>query len=304
MGRLDAALAAWGAQNGDPEPAVLLVVDRSLLRDLPTADAARVSAWAAAGVAAVVPGADALLLRYADQGGLPVLSADRFLEFREEHPWIEGETERFLAAVPEAGGWVIRPRDMGFTSSWTRSRAEEDQLLRRRRLLRRGTPLADLLARRWVCRNASCGLAAKEAVLPVAAGGAAHCPACREPLHDSGPRARGVHVKLVHADRVTARFVVAAGAPPLVVGRTGDVAVDQPGVSRRHVSLAAAGGGLQVTDLSSANGTAYERWSRDRQEFAAPEPLVAGVPRELRPRDRVVLPGGVALQRAGRRYPR
>ena len=56
---------------------------------------------------------------------------------------------------------------------------------------------------------------------------------------------------------------------PLVVGREGDLAMSDPRVSRRHLEVLPAAGGLLVTDLGSASGSTVRGRPIGDHEFVA-----------------------------------
>jgi hypothetical protein len=75
--------------------------------------------------------ADAVVLREARARQAYVVSKDRFVDYRIEHPWIDDNETDFLAWVPDPDNLVrIVPRLMGRHTGFSVSRAAEKAMLK------------------------------------------------------------------------------------------------------------------------------------------------------------------------------
>ena len=236
--RLDdgTALAAWSrferlpTELGDHlgrDPAWTAVADASLERKLSREDRRRLRDTAGAGqVRLAEEDADRDVLPLAKESHALVVSNDRFVDYRREQPWIDGNTDDFLGWVPRrSGGLRVVPRDMGFHTGFSISQAADKAMLKERGLLRRRDGrewvITDVLHDRYRCDNPSC-LAAKLAPEDIGIpkreqDGTVVCPSCRRPVTAHGPRPRGLQLKLLPGGREE-RLSVYEGQP-LVPGR-------------------------------------------------------------------------------------
>src|SRR5262249_52538908 len=141
------------------------------------------------------PVADSVILPMARDRGLHVITRDRYVDHRVEHPWIERSPGRFH-------GWdtvddAVRVVPLDIAPVWTpeESRAVEVKDLKRSRLDPRNPVHRPIMHTRWKCGNASCPQEAQWQdqllVWPVISpSGEARCPSCDQPLIALGPRAQ------------------------------------------------------------------------------------------------------------------
>ncbi len=330
--RLDdgAVLAAWSrferllaelADHLSGPPQWTAVADASLERKLTREDRRRLSDAAHTGqVILAERDADRDVLLLARESGSVVVSNDRFVDYRREQPSIDGNTDDFLGWVPRRGGGLrVVPRDMGFHTGFSISRAAERAMLKDRGLLRRRDGrewvVTDVLQDRYRCGNPAC-LAAKLAPEDIGipqreADNSVVCPSCRRPVTANGPRPHGLQLKLASSDREE-RLSVYEGQP-LVLGRgkTAPLGADpsllldaeqRTRISRDHVEVAASDARLEVTDLGSTGGTQVRRWSSEDRMWRPAQRLAAGASLELGERDQVVLAELVTVERSGQRF--
>ena len=330
--RLDdgAALAAWSrferllaelADHLGTAPEWTAAADASLERKLAREDRRRLRDAAHTGQVILAEGdADRDVLLLARETGSVVVSNDRFVDYRREQPWIDGNTDDFLGWVPRRGGGLrVVPRDMGFHTGFSISRAAEQAMLKDRGLLRRRDGrewvVTDVLHDRYRCDNPSC-LAAKLAPEDIGIpqrepDNSVVCPSCRRPVAANGPRPRGLQIKLLSADREE-RLSVYEGQP-LVLGRgkTAPIGADpslllneeqRTQISRDHVEVAVTGDRLKATDLGSTGGTEVRRWSREDRTWRPAQRFAAGTSLELGERDQLVLAGLINVERSGQRF--
>ena len=303
------------------EPAWMAVADGSLERKLPRDERRLLRDAIGTGLVTVADGdADHDLFVQAQRSDAIVASNDRFVDYRREQPWIDGNTDDFLGWVPQRGGGLrVVPRDMGFHTGFSISRAAERALLKDRGLLRRRDGrewiVTDVLGDRYRCVNPSC-LAAKLAPDDIGIphrerNGTVVCPSCRQPVEANGPRPRGLQLKLLANGREE-RLSVYDGQP-LILGRgktspdgaDPSLLLNEEGrtrISREHVAVAVAGDRLKVTDLGGAGGTQIRRWSRENRAHQTRQPLAAGASIELDARDQLVLADLVVIERSGQRF--
>ena len=330
--RLDdgAVLAAWSrferllaelADHLSCPPEWTAVAVASLERKLTRQDRRRLSDAAHTGQVILAEGdADRDVLLLARESGSMVVSNDRFVDYRREQTWIDGNTDDFLGWVPRRGGGLrVVPRDMGFHTGFSISRAAEQAMLKDRGLLRRRDGrewvVTDVLRDRYRCDNATC-LAAKLAPEDIGIpqreqDGTVVCPSCRRPVTPNGPRPRGLQLKLV-ADGREERVSVYEGQPlTLGRGRTAPDGADpslllddaqRARISREHVEIAVTGDRLRVTDLGSTGGTRIRRWSREDRAHRPAQPLASGSDLELDERDQLVLANLIVVERSGQRF--
>jgi hypothetical protein len=319
--RLGLVVRALRESTGDPFVPVYAVADTSLLGGAAEftdpADPRRLRRWVADRLVEEVADADDRILELARMTGLRVITADRFVDHRAEHPWIQGNTWQFLRPEPRPDGTVaLAPRDMGVHSAADISRHVELAALKKQGLLGPSrTPLTEVLTRNWRCPEPRCSLydprTGDRVLLPRMRGGVPTCELHGAPLADDGPRRGTTQLKAVVHGSCVARYTLDEGARA-EVGRfpqgpegialhsllAPEVAAQ---VSRTHVTVSAQGGAVLVRDVSrygTRMRTAGKQgglgpWSR----------LPPGADHPFAPGDEVELAPGVVLTRSGRRFP-
>jgi len=135
------------------------------------------------------------------------------------------------------------------------------------------------------------------------------CPSCASELVVGPPRAPAVQVIVLLDGAERARLLL-EDSVDLEIGRVdakGCIGLDRhlastsvATLSRRHIRLQMRGSDVLVTDLSSKNGTSM-RLRRDPAQAA--RKLRPNVPERWLLRDALVMPGGITLERSGRRHP-
>ncbi|GAA4965572.1 hypothetical protein GCM10023238_36570 [Streptomyces heliomycini] len=92
----------------DPDVSVYLVADTSLLgghREFGNqAEVRRLRGWVADGLVEEVDDADERVLELARMTASPVVTGDRYVDHRVEHPWIQGNTWQFLKPTARPTG--------------------------------------------------------------------------------------------------------------------------------------------------------------------------------------------------------
>jgi hypothetical protein len=257
--------------------------------------------------------ADKRVLELAGDLGAAVLSNDAFKGHRRRHPWIQGNTRDFVGwrLVGDAVGLVIR--DMGVRSDSTISAAQEEDLIKERRL--RGH--ADVLESAYRCDSPTClyhqySPDRLPSLPAVAEDGSIVCPGCNCELTPIGERPAAAELKLsAIGGPGKYRWLLEEGRAA-IFGRGSDADGDvsrilerklHPLISRRHVQIAVIEGRLIATDLGSTNGTTVQRREHARPGDIVDEPLMPGRPTEIGVRDRIVLAGVIAVDRSGQRFP-
>jgi hypothetical protein len=320
LARLDLVLRALRELSRDPEVAVHLVADASLLgghREFADpGEVRRLRRWVADGLAEEVPDADERVLDLARMTGTPVVTADQYVDHRAEHPWIQGNTWQFLRPEPRPDGSVrLVAMDMGVRSAAEISRRMELAALKKQGLLGIArTPLTEVVTRAWRCPEARCTLydvrRGGRVLLPRMRRGVPTCELHGSPLADDGPRHAAAQLKVVVEGACVARYTLDEGSEAHIGRGPGvggialhDVlpAASSSRISRRHVAVSARDGVLLIRDTSSY-GTRIRQVGR-RGGLSAWQPLSSGTPRPFRPGDEVELAPGVLLTRSGRRFP-
>jgi hypothetical protein len=320
LGRVAEAIEAYAHWASDPDLLVYAVADWSLARrnsKLAEKERLQLLHWYNEGRLEIHDCADKRILEVASLTGIRVMSADLFRDFRIEHPWIEGNQDRFVKAVPSVGGALtIEMRDMEYFAADASIWMEKNEL-KGQGLLRpaRGRPRRDVLGRLWCCPQEGCRwfgtIRGATQPVPRFVNGRVVCPLHpKHELIDVGPRVAAVQVKVKSHGEVKDRFLVAEGQP-VEVGRNptpGGYSVARwldaeaaVRVSRSHLVLALGNGALRVQDIS-ANGTRVQTVAHGREPAASRE-LARGQSCMLGLGDEIFLEGGVSLVRSGRRFP-
>ena len=209
-------MAAWQDQI-EPRPRGVAVADENLRFLLAPADRREFQMAERSGLVRSVSGAaDHEILRWAHRSGAAVLSKDRFVGHRRQHPWIQGATDRFYAWETDRSGEVrIVPLDMGVAGAYSLSRGEEADLLKERGLDPRRSSDREVLTHAFRCTNRKCLTATfspeRLLVPPVRKQRQPVCPGCNLALEDLGPRPGAVEIVVETGEQVLARRVVVDG---------------------------------------------------------------------------------------------
>ncbi|MCD9898957.1 FHA domain-containing protein [Streptomyces sp. MT29] len=318
--RLGLVLRALMELTGDPDVSVYLVADTSLLgghREFADqAEVRRLRGWVADGLVEEVDDADGRILELARMTSLPVITGDRYVDHRLEHPWIQGNTWQFLK--PEArpdGSVALVAMDMGVRSAAEISRRMELSALKKQGLLGPSrTPLAEVIMRTWRCPELRCTLydirKGERILLPRMRRGVPTCELHGTPLVGEGPRLGTTQLKAVINGTCVARYTLDEGSEAHVGRLPGQVGIALHSllppqvaqqVSRRHVTVSARSGEVLIRDISTY-GTRMRR-ARKQGAFGPWEKLPPQTDRPFRPGDEVELSSGVVLTRSGRRFP-
>ena len=312
--RLSRAIQAYARFVENPAVLAYGIADRSLINDqhplLRAPDHQRLKRWHRQGKVEVQKVADERVLELAHLTGIPVMSNDTFRDHRDVHPWIQGDTNSFVAPKrDETGRVVIELRRMGHLTSWRVSRYAERKRLTDQRLADHGRHIRrDILDRLWSCTVGDCVMFGDDTALaqpvPQLRRNAPHCPLHYVALSDRGGRPPTASVKIDRAGKAIGDFLVIEGVD-VVVGRD-----PGPGgyslaaltaepvpleVSRRHLRFTIDGQLLLVEDLSR-NGTAVNTRHGHRT-------LRPGETFHLTLGAAIDLPGRLRLRRSGRMFP-
>lgn len=304
----------WAA--GFTEPVILAVADDSLRFDFAPDDRQRFERATREGLVRTVPDADRPILDIAERTGCAVLARDRFYAERSDYPWIDGNTQQFVHWYAQESVVHLEVHDMGVVESYDRSKAEEQALLKERRIRLKEGVGASLLEHTYRCDTPSClqhqfDPAHLRTIAKRGKGENPVCPQCEQPLTVTGSRPQSTIIKVSSLDGSPTRLSIAAGQG-LVLGRRHRLPVDLAQllgpngvkkVSRDHVEVRFDGRSVYVHDLGSTNGTKIETWDAAMRTHKPGFPLKGDDELELRPRDRVVVAGVLILQRSGRRLP-
>lgn len=130
--RLNLVMEAW-RQEYDLNARLYLVADRSLWEDL-RGDSVALRQFRElehSGEMRVVPNADPDILELARDHDLIVLSDDRYVAYRRDHPWIDRQPERFLHWTVVDGQIRFRPSGIKAETWQQVSRKEQEAELDR-----------------------------------------------------------------------------------------------------------------------------------------------------------------------------
>ncbi|GLW10925.1 hypothetical protein Misp01_60530 [Microtetraspora sp. NBRC 13810] len=326
LSRLEAVRECWVRTYGTAAP-LTLIGDRSLQHTLPPGDRHRLHESVRSGELRLVPYADPVLLALARDRGLHVISSDRFVDQRRDHPWIAGAADRFLSwtydtaddTAGDPAGLRLAPSGIREVPEQDKSRQEEaKELSFAYRINVRDAAHRRVLRSAWRCTTPSCieAMSSPDRLLTwprLGGDGAVLCPSCRRPLEDIGPR--GVTRVIVVADRAGGeiiRFPISENLA-LVIGRGRlpyGINLDARGlpfprararVSRQHVKLQMSGTArmprLTAVDLASRNGTAIKRFGMPAERrLTSGEEVVVG------DKDELLLGGAVLVRQSGHRF--
>ena len=316
--RLLRVLHAWNNSfNSFERPVVLLVADENLRHLLSPSDRRLLKQAVQEGFALESPKADPLLLDLAEECDCLVLSNDNFVSYRRGRPWIEEESEpRFVQVKATPDSLDLEVISLRSRTSFSKSRAEEQDEMKERRIDIRRDLGSDLLKSFFRCDNPGClrrTFLPDGALSPPERGprGEAVCPGCKRPLTRVGEGGEVAVIKLAGADGSHPHRVPLVRGSSVTIGRaSGDLSLedilpeqDLRRVSREHMRVEFANGRVTVVDLSSSNGSSISRWDSGRRERGAQVALDANRPAELRARDMVTIAGVLSVERSGRRFP-
>ncbi|MFD3738595.1 FHA domain-containing protein [Streptomyces sp. NPDC058629] len=318
--RLGLVLRALMELTGDPDVSVYLVADTSLLgghREFgDQAEVRRLRGWVVDGLVEEVDDADERVLELARMTSLPVITGDRYVDHRLEHPWIQGNTWQFLKPQARPDGSVaLVAMDMGVRSAAEISRRMELSALKKQGLLGPSrTSLAEVIMRTWRCPELRCTLydirKGERILLPRMRRGVPTCELHGTPLVAEGPRLGTTQLKAVINGTCLARYTLDEGSEAHVGRLPGQVGIALHSllppqvaqqVSRSHVAVSARSGAVLIRDISTY-GTRMRR-ARKQGAFGPWEKLPPQTDRPFRPGDEVELSSGVVLTRSGRRFP-
>jgi len=312
-GRFERVMKAWREQI-EPSPQGVAIADENLRFLLGAADRRQLELAERAGLVRVVTGsADTEILSWAQRSGASVLSKDRFVGHRRQHPWIQGTTDRFYRwEAGRDGGVRIVAADMGTSGPYSVSRGEEADFLKARGLDPRRPSDREILMHAYRCTNSACLTArfSPERLLvpPARSQRQPVCPGCGRPLEDLGPLPGAVEIVIEGADRELARRLVEEGTT-VTLGRSDvpkphdDSAAHEIGrVSRAHISVRVERSRLRICDLDSRNGTEVLRWDPAARSFGQPQSVTPGDKLELGPRDVALLGGTLRVRRSGQQF--
>ena len=315
--RFEVLMALWNEWAPDfAQPVTLAIADNSLRHDFGTEDRKRFEQAEKNGLVRAVPEADRPILEIAEKVGCAVLSRDNFRAFRSEFPWIDDNFQQFVFWYVEDGRVLIDVKDMGQVESFDRSRAEEESLLKERRIRLEQGLGADLLNFMYRCDDPGCmqhqfDPSYLRTIPKRGKDDEPVCPGCGHRLSVVGSRPRSAIIKVFAPEGEPARVTVAAGQS-LPIGRRHGRQIDvkklldssaATRVSRDHAEVRFDGSKVFVRDLGSTNGSEIEPWHREAGRREPGQRLEPDRETELRPRDRLVVAGVLVVERSGRRLP-
>ena len=241
----------------------------------------------------------------------PILVTNDFLDdFRRTHPELDSAEAVAWTAGPNGEACpMLRP--FGNRTHQRVSMKEEEGELRRRKLLRRNVQEE---ASRWYyrCVATGCVIAAcwpvhlEEFPRYNPETSAFECPSCSSELERGESRLPAVLVLVYQGDREVARLLVESG---IEIGRSDDVgcvgldrflpAEEVAAISRHHLRVSVEGERVRFEDVGSKNGSLIQaRLGRQSERKVEPHRRI-----EWGLKDAILLPGGIRLERSGRRLP-
>jgi len=299
------------------KPKVRMVADNNLRFKFLSDDLALMKEALRSGFVIEAEKADPVLLDLAENFNCLILSNDNYVGYQGERPWIcSMERKRFIQVNMSGTKIELKAISHPERTGFSKSRAEEKDLLKNLHIDPVGDANSDLLKSLFRCDNPRC---IRRAVLPDGAistpergvAGSAVCPGCHETLTRVGAASQTIIFKLRSTEsKKDLRIPLEAGRE-IILGRSGgDISLteilDDAGlarISRAHAKVGIKGDQLYVEDLGSTNGSTIAFWNSEMKHFSSEQKIESGQRIILKPRDMVVLAGVLEIQRSGRRFP-
>ena len=316
--RIIRVIEVWNATFPSFEkPKVRMVADNNLRFKFLSEDLALMKEALRSGFVIEAEKADPVLLDLAENFNCLILSNDNYVGYQGERPWIcSTERKRFIQVNMSGTKIELKAISHSERTGFSKSRAEEKDLLKNLHIDPVGDANSDLLKSLFRCDNPLC---IRRAVLPDGAistpergvAGAAICPGCHETLTRVGAASQTMIFKLTSTEsKKDLRIPLEAGRE-IILGRSStDISLteilDDVGlarISRSHAKVGFNGHHLYIEDLGSSNGSTIAFWDSEMKHFSSEQKLESGLRIILKPRDMVVLAGVLEIQRSGRRFP-
>jgi hypothetical protein len=250
-----------------------------------------------------------------DYRGALVATCDYFDEFRRSYPEIQPGSGRAVRwRADDTGAPIPHLTDFGNRTHHRMSAKEEKGELAERRLRRRSIQ-EKAFAAYFRCTNDSCLVAR---LWPERLQELPHydeetdtfvCPSCGGQLDQLGRRLPAVQL-IVYLDGAERSRLLLESGNGLDIGRAdakGCIGLDRfiptdrvRAISRRHLHTELQGTRVTIRDLKSKNGTLLRRRLAETGETRS---LPVDRAETWALRDVVVLPGGISIERSGRRHP-
>ena len=261
--------------------------------------------------------ADPVLLDLAESSNCLILSNDNYVGYQAERPWIHDSRQKRFVQISVSNA-EIKLNEVTHLerTGFSKSRAEEADRLKDRRIDLKRDANSELLRSVFRCDNPKC---LRRAILPEGAistpergtGDSAICPGCREPLTRIGEASRTVVIKLTNVQsRKDLRLPLEIGRE-LVLGRVErDISLaevlkeaDLARISRTHAKIGFDGNRLYFEDLGSSNGSTIAFWDPSQHRLLDNLRIPENQKFVIQPRDLIVLANVLEIQRSGRRFP-
>lgn len=317
--RLTRALADLA---GGRSPVLLHVADNSLWPLLEgTHGQAIVNEWRLRNRINLVqdPYADPMILKFAESAGCPVLSLDKYEDWRRTYPWIQGSTDRFVGWSKSTNGELqVYFRAMSTLLEGEASRLEEDRSFRDSGYDIKSREHEMVLGRMYRCDNALCALHQLNPWFLIGPPRRDRrrnrlvCDSCGEGVIDVGDVGRVTQLKVeLSSSGSTGRFTIYQGEGTKIGRRTlmttlndlsNENVVTLRRVSGEHLTFRAEGPVLMVADLGSTNGSTLQCYNRSSKSLSDPVKLEDHQPVQMGPNDVLTLAGVVRIRKAGHRF--
>ncbi len=316
--RIVRVLQAWNSKFPQfKNPKTRLVADKNLRFKLAGEDLLQFKEAVRLEIVVEAEKADPVLLDLAESSNCLILSNDNYVGYQAERPWIHDSRQKRFVQI-SVSNLEIKLNEVTHLerTGFSKSRAEEADRLKDRRIDLKRDANSELLRSVFRCDNPKC---LRRAILPEGAistpergtGDSAICPGCRQPLTRIGEASRTVVIKLTNVkSRKDLRLPLEVGRE-LVFGRVErDISLaevlkgaDLARISRTHAKIGFDGNQLYFEDLGSSNGSTIAFWDPiqlrllDNLRISQNQKIV------IQPRDLIVLANVLEIQRSGRRFP-
>ena len=316
--RIVRVLQAWNSKFPQfKNPKTRLVADKNLRFKLAGEDLLQFKEAVRLEIVVEAEKADPVLLDLAESSNCLILSNDNYVGYQAERPWIHDSRQKRFVQISVSNS-EIKLNEVTHLerTGFSKSRAEEADRLKDRRIDLKRDANSELLRSVFRCDNPKC---LRRAILPEGAistpergtGDSAICPGCREPLTRIGEASRTVVIKLTNVkSRKDLRLPLEVGRE-LLLGRVErDISLaevlkeaDLARISRTHAKIGFDGNRLYFEDLGSSNGSTIAFWDPSQHRLLDNLRIPENQKIVIQPRDLIVLANVLEIQRSGRRFP-
>ena len=316
--RIVRVLEVWNSKFPQfKKPKTRLVADNNLRFKFVGEDLLQFKEAVKLGIVIEAEKADPVLLDLAESSNCLILSNDNYVGYQAERPWIHDSRQKRFVQISVSNSEIMLNEVTHLErTGFSKSRAEEADRLKDRRIDLKRDANSELLRSVFRCDNPKC---LRRKILPEGAistpergsDNSAICPGCREPLTRVGEASKTLVLKFTSVkSRKELRLPLEVGQE-LILGRIeSDISLtevltepDLARISRSHAKISFDGVRLNFEDLGSSNGSTIAIWDPNNLRLSNNQRISDNQKVVIQPRDLIVLAGVLEIQRSGRRFP-